>query len=112
MSTPAPDPAGAPTVILLDGRRVSSWSQDWLVETGEREVEARAILALREKSDRVARLALYEFNAARHARHALPALDPVAYAAEARSRMEACVRACWQRARDAAAARLGEEGAP
>lgn len=105
-------PSDAPTVLLLDGRRVSSWSQDWLIETRDREIEARAILALREKSDRTARLALYEFNATRHARHALPGLDPVAYTAEARLRLEECVRACWRRSRAAAAALLGEEVAP
>lgn len=95
--------SAAPEAVLLDGRRVSSWSPEWLAETGSRETEARAILRLREKDERQSRLAAYTVGMARHARLNLPGVDPEAYSAEARRRLEAVVLACWHRAREASA---------
>lgn len=87
---------------LLDGRTVAATSDEWLAESGARLVEARSILGIREKQDRLARLALYASGMAKAA--ALPpGADPLDYAAEARRRLEVVILECWHRDREAAA---------
>lgn len=88
---------------LLDGRTVSTTSDEWLAESGARLVEARSILVIPEKQDRLARLALYASGAAKAAA-LLPGVDPLAYAAEARRRLESVILECWRHDREAAAA--------
>ena len=45
-------PADSPRVTLERGDEVSSWCPRWLDETGRRERDARACLALRTKPER------------------------------------------------------------
>lgn len=69
-----------PTVVLLSGPTVCSWCPAWREETAAREVEARAILRMPDRNDRLAHLAKLE------ARHG----------AEYRRRLEAVVLQLWE----------------
>lgn len=84
--------ADAPTVVLLTGQTVCTWCPEWLAETRDREIEARAVLAMGAKTTRVAHLDRLE------ARHG----------AEYRRRLEAAILGLWERRRAAAAASSGE----
>lgn len=88
---------------LLDGRTVAATSDEWLAESGARLVEARSILGIREKQDRIARLAVYAADMGKAAA-LLPGVDPLAYAAEARRRLEVVILDCWRRDHEAASA--------
>ncbi len=78
------DPFGRDsTVVLADGRVVSSWSEDWRVECFDRHRHALEILKMRDKPARQLRLA--QLGASR--------------GAEYRRRLEAAILARWQAAR-------------
>lgn len=90
-------PVSPGVVALLDGRHVSSWSAEWLAETLARELEVRAILPLPDREVRRARVLAYAARMEIFATvHQLP-VEPAAYAAEARRRLEACILATWSR---------------
>lgn len=68
-------------VVLLDGRTVDTWSQDWLVECREREIEARKVLDLPTKD---------------HRRYYLAGVGRDR-GAMAQARLEVAVRGLWER---------------
>lgn len=78
--------AAAETVVLLSGQSVCSWCPAWRCEAAEREIEARALLRLPDRSARLDRLARLESQRG----------------AEYRARLEAVVLAMWERRRAAA----------
>lgn len=84
---------------LLDGRMVSTWSKDWLVETRDREVEARAILRMYDRDSRIAHLGRYALEMEQFCRVNGLDCDPVEYGAEARRRLEAIIMERWRRSR-------------
>ena len=88
------DPA-CNTVVLLSGETVCTWCPAGLAETRDREVSARAILAMSNRDVRRSHLARLE------ARHG----------AEYRRRLEAVVLGLWERRRAAMAARSGDSDA-
>ena len=63
----AADASRARRVALLDGRMVSSWSQEWLEECRDREQEARKTLAMVDRETRIAHLAQFERARVNHA---------------------------------------------
>ncbi len=85
-----------PTVTLMDGREVSSYSREWLAETGARELAMHAIFRLPDREARRDYLARYEARIAAEHSHAGHA-DPAAVGAEARRRLEAVVMERWRR---------------
>jgi hypothetical protein len=80
--------ADAPTVVLLSGQEVCSSCFLWLTETRDREIEARAVLAMGDRETRRAHLDRLE------ARHG----------SEYRRRLEAAILGLWERRRAADAA--------
>lgn len=76
----------AATVVLLSGQTVCSWCPSWQAETADRELEARSLLRLADKSARLDRLARLEAQRG----------------PEYRARLEAVVLAMWERRRAAA----------
>ena len=94
--------ADRPVVTLLDGRSVSSWGPEWQAECLARHHQVVRIMRLDDSEARRDFIARYERTAADTAPPGTP--DRVAYAAEARRRLEAAVLDHWQRARAAQAA--------
>ena len=94
--------ADRPVVTLLDGRSVSSWGPEWQAECLARHHQVVRIMRLDDREARRDSIARYERTAADTAPPGTP--DRVAYAAEARRRLEAAVLDHWQRARAAQAA--------
>lgn len=94
--------ADRPVVTLLDGRSVSSWGPEWQAECLARHHQVVRIMRLDDREARRDFIARYERTAADTAPPGTP--DRVAYAAEARRRLEAAVLDHWQRARAAQAA--------
>lgn len=88
--------AERPTVTLMCGAVVSSWSPEWLAETRDREAEVIAMFKMADREARRAYLPIYEdrqIALAFQAGHA----NPTAVGAEARRRLEAEVMARWHR---------------
>ena len=94
--------ADRPVVTLLDGRSVSSWGPEWQAECLARHHQVVRIMRLDDREARRDFIARYERTSADTAPPGTP--DRVAYAAEARRRLEAAVLDHWQRARAAQAA--------
>lgn len=94
--------ADRPVVTLLDGRSVSSWGPEWQAECLARHHQVVRIMRLDDREARRDFIARYERTAADTAPPGTP--DRVAYAAEARRRLEAAVLDHWQRARAAQSA--------
>ena len=94
--------ADRPVVALLDGRSVSSWGPEWQAECLARHQQVVRIMRLDDREARRDFIARYERTAADTAPPGTP--DRVAYAAEARRRLEAAVLDHWQQARAAQAA--------
>lgn len=67
-------------VVLLDGRTVDTWSEDWKIECRDREREARLILQRPNIEDRRAAIERYGLR----------------MGAEARSRLEDAIKLLWQ----------------
>lgn len=90
-----------PTITLIDGRVVSTWSQEWLEECGARHKEAKNVLgmATREIRQRHADTVYRERIEAQARVNGWP--DPPACADRAVERLKAEVLALWQRRRDA-----------
>lgn len=72
--------ADAATVTLLTGEVVCTWCPAWQVETRDREVLARTILAMDDKGSRLVALARHE----------------AADGTESRRRLEAAIMGLWQ----------------
>lgn len=68
------------TVVLLDGREVSSYSDEWRIETRDRELEAREILKLPTRDGR--KHAVERYGSRR--------------GDEARRRLEDVIRRLWE----------------
>lgn len=66
-------------VTLLDGREVDTYSRDWLLETGERDTQARAVIRMATKQIRRDHLHKFESR----------------YGAEARRRLEKTIKDLW-----------------
>ena len=90
------------TVVLLTGEVVCTWCQSWLVEARDREIEARAILAMSDRATRQTHLARLE------ARHGI---DDPARGAEYRRRLEAAILGLWERRKATQAASSGDSDA-
>lgn len=73
------DPA-CNTVVLLTGETVCSWCPEWRVECATRETEARAVLRLPTKDERLSYLATLE----------------LAHGTEFRRRVEVAVLDLWE----------------
>lgn len=86
-------------VTLLCGATTSSWSRAWLEETRDRELEARAVLRMSDRDVRREHLTRYALTMAQFARINRRDVDPDAYGAEARRRLEACILERWERSR-------------
>ena len=93
------DASRALKTALLDGRMVSTWSEAWLIETRDREVEARFILKMYDREARIACLGRYALTMEHFCRINGLACDPVEYGAEARRRLEATIMDRWHRSR-------------
>lgn len=91
--------ADRPVVTLLDGRSVSSWGPEWQAECLARHQQVVRIMRLDDREARRDFIARYERTAADTAPPGTP--DRVAYAAEARRRLEAAVLDYWDRKRAA-----------
>lgn len=91
--------ASRPTVLLVDGRAVSSWSPEWLSECRARHIASRIVLGLPDKPSRHAWMASYQTEQTRVARLAGLNPDPDACGAEARRRLEVVVLDSWHRSR-------------
>ena len=87
------------TVVLLTGEVVCTWCQSWLAETRDREIEARATLAMSDRATRQAHLARLE------ARHGI---DDPTHGAEYRRRLEASILGLWERRKATQAASSGD----
>lgn len=68
-------------VVLLDGRTVDTYSQDWLVECRDREIEARRVLDMPNREMRRSYMAGVGRDRG----------------AEAQARLEAAVMGLWER---------------
>lgn len=84
-----------PTVTLLSGQEVCSSCVLWLIETRDREVEARWLLGLSDKQTRIRHLEARERE----------------FGAEYRRRLEAAVLGLWERRRAAQVAASGASDA-
>ncbi|WP_441280606.1 hypothetical protein [Tardiphaga sp. 862_B3_N1_1] len=95
--------AARPTVTLIDGRVVCSWSREWLEETRERTAECIKVYGMADRDTRRAYLGQYEARMAAAAFKAGHA-DPAAVGAEARSRLEGVIMDRWRKLQGASAA--------
>ena len=80
--------ADEPTVTLLSGAVVCSWCPSWQAETRARQIEAYAVLAMRDRPTRQAFLAKREAE----------------FGTEYRRRLEAVILQTWEARRGAASA--------
>lgn len=89
-----------PTVTLLDGSTVSSWSREWLEECRDRHWEVVAVLRLSDRESRREYIAAYERRVFVQLTAAGIVPNPTECAIEARRRLEAAVLDEWQRKRN------------